>query len=402
MPALDEMESGKRKLVSDRTVTRGLTAGYLLGLALIAGFSIGVHLLLDHVISQQHDAATIINVAGRQRMLSQRIGMLAADLKLGDTDARQPLLDAMALMQRSQDALVQGGDLGIRNALSPTARQFYFEGLEPLDPEVRRFLDVARRFAAPAEGDDVEDAFRRLEIMSRTGLLPALNQAVLLFEREANARVEQLRDAQSIVLVIILVALSLEAMFIFRPLVSRVSRYAAQLYEMATRDGLTGLSNRRDFMDRASHDLLLARQSGKPLSAIVLDLDHFKKINDHYGHAVGDAVLRRFAEISTTALRPRNAMSRIGGEEFALVLPDTALPDAMAVAERLRNVVANDRSASLPVFTLSVGVSALEAGDKSIDDVLSRADRALYKAKKDGRNRVATLLHDDPLFAAPA
>jgi diguanylate cyclase (GGDEF)-like protein len=220
-------------------------------------------------------------------------------------------------------------------------------------------------------------------------LLPNLNQAVSIFEDEANQRIAWLRTAQKVVLITLLLTLSLEAIFIFRPLVGRVRRYAANLYEMATRDSLTGLSNRRHFMDAGNRELLLARRSGRPLSVVMLDLDHFKSVNDTYGHAVGDSVLKRFSAIALATLRNSDVIGRIGGEEFALLLREMPPRDAAAVAEKLRAAVAADRSEGLPGFTVSIGVSGVDASDASLDDVLRRADKALYAAKAGGRNRVA-------------
>jgi len=379
---------------AERAIARRLTYAYIAGLALIAILSGAVHVLLNNVIVAQGDSATVINVAGRQRMLSQRIGLLATDLHAGDATARQPLLDAVTLMERSEKALMQGGDLGIRHELSPPAHRFYLEGATPLDFAVRQFVLDARRFAQPLPGDDVEAAYRRLQAAARTTLLPNLNQAVSIFENEANRRIEWLRTAQKVVLITLLITLSLEAIFIFRPLVDRVRRYAASLYELATRDSLTGLANRRHFMDVGNRELVLASRSGRPLSVAMLDLDHFKSVNDTYGHAVGDLVLKRFASLALATLRSSDIVGRIGGEEFALILREMSPFDASAVAEKLRAAAAADRSEGLPVFTVSIGISVANANDRSLDDVLRRADKALYAAKVEGRNRVVVALDD--------
>jgi diguanylate cyclase (GGDEF)-like protein len=389
-------------LISQLTIAKRLTAAYVAGLTLIAVLSGTVHVLLDRVIVQQRDAGTVINVAGRQRMLSQRIALLASDVHAGDTKARQPLVDATALMERSENALVRGGDLGIVQPLSPAAQRYYFEGLAPLDPAVRAFLGAAHRFVAPVNGDDAEDAYRAMATDARTFLLPALDRAVSIFEGEANSRIDWLRTAQTVLLAVLLITLVLEALLIFRPLVLKVKRYSADLYELATRDGLTGLTNRRHFMESAARDFLLARRSPRRLSALILDIDHFKQINDTHGHAVGDKVLRHFAAIATGTLRRSDVLGRIGGEEFALVLNEIELSAAMTVAEKLRQTIADDRTEGLPAFTISVGVGLLERDDKDIDDVFRRADLALYTAKRGGRNRVAfePAGEQDPIFVA--
>jgi len=385
---------------AERAIARRLTYAYVAGLALIAILSAAVHVLLNNVIVAQGDSATVINVAGRQRMLSQRIGLLATYLHAGDASARQPLLDAVTLMERSEKALTQGGDLGIRQPLSPAAHRFYEEGAAPLDSAVRQFVLDARQFADSSPSGSVETVYQRLQAAARTTLLPNLNQAVSIFESESNRRIEWLRTAQKVVLITLLITLSLEALFIFRPLVGRVRRYASSLYELATCDSLTGLANRRHFMDVGNRELLLARRSGRSLSVVMLDLDHFKSVNDTYGHAVGDLVLKRFASIALAMLRNSDVIGRIGGEEFALILREMSPSEAGAVAEKLRVAVAKDSSEGLPAFTVSIGISVVDASDSSLDDVLRRADKALYAAKREGRNRVVVALDDGNLRCA--
>lgn len=377
---------------AERTIAKRLTLAYVAGLTLIALLSGAVHLLLNNVIVAQGDSATVINVAGRQRMLSQRIGLLAMQMHAGDATARQPLLDAVDLMERSEKALTDGGDLGISHTLSPAARQLYLEGATPLDPAVRQFIGDARQFAEPSTAGGAEAAYRNLQIAARSTVLPTLNEAVSIFESEANRRIQWLRTAQKVVLITLLITLSLEAFFIFRPLVNRVRRYAASLYEMATRDSLTGLANRRHFMDVGARELALAQRSGRPLCVVMLDLDHFKQVNDTHGHAVGDQVLRRFASLAQATLRGSDLLGRIGGEEFALMLREIDPSGARVVAEKLRRAVAEDHADGLPTFTVSLGISMATSEDHHIDDVLRRADAALYQAKESGRNRVAVQL----------
>lgn len=160
---------------------------------------------------------------------------------------------------------------------------------------------------------------------------------------------------------------------------------------LARTDALTGLSNRRAFYELGGVVLKQAERSGRRLSAVMLDLDHFKAVNDTHGHAAGDEVLRAAARAITDTARASDVCGRIGGEEFALVLPDTGVADAMAMAERLRlhvseTVVAHD-GAQIRV-TCSLGVAERGHGSESLEGVLARADAALYRAKQAGRNRV--------------
>ncbi len=169
-------------------------------------------------------------------------------------------------------------------------------------------------------------------------------------------------------------------------------RHRAELVAQAERDELTMLPNRRTIVRSAVAALTLSRQTGQPLTIGLVDLDHFKTVNDRFGHAVGDELLRRFANLADTEMRACGAqIGRFGGEEFLLVFANTAPDQARGLAERLcqamRNCVlkSGDDEASA---TLSIGLAAYESGDVLFDQITLRADVALYSAKSLGRNRV--------------
>lgn len=165
-----------------------------------------------------------------------------------------------------------------------------------------------------------------------------------------------------------------------------------ELERRAYYDYLTGLANRRYFLESAEHELTRALRYGSELSIVMMDVDHFKQVNDTYGHKVGDTVLQKLSEIARATLRDIDVIGRIGGEEFALLLPETGRDQAMEAAERLRTALAAAKVAmpsGLPLqFTVSLGVATLEGKDTNIDMLLNQADQALYKAKSEGRNRV--------------
>jgi diguanylate cyclase (GGDEF)-like protein len=377
---------------ANRLIANRLTIAYMVALLLIATLAGGLHLLLDQILTQQQDSATVINVAGRQRMLSQRIALLASQLSPSDQSTLQPMLDAAALMERSENAIIQGTDLGISHVLSPAAHALYFDGADALDPMVRHYLEAVRRLDGAADAPDRAALFGEIYRLANGPLLPTLNQAVSIFAAEADHRMARLRQAQLVVLVILLLTLGLEAMFIFRPLVVRVRRYTARLYEFATQDSLTGLYNRRFFLDAAEQAVALARRHDQPLALMMLDLDHFKKINDTYGHAAGDATLKAFAEITRSNTRRTDIVGRWGGEEFMILLPATGLRDALGLAEKLRAATEASRQGEVPAFTVSIGLTILDRGDASLRGLLDRSDQAVYDAKSRGRNQVAVRL----------
>lgn len=164
----------------------------------------------------------------------------------------------------------------------------------------------------------------------------------------------------------------------------------AALKTLATTDVLTGAWNRRHFMETAENEIQRVLRSGAPVSVIMVDIDFFKKVNDTQGHAAGDDVLKEFVARCLGALRNVDVLGRIGGEEFSILLPDTAINAAVAAAERIRSVLEVSPiscGGTDIAITASLGV-AQWAPHESVDDVLKRADAALYEAKHQGRNRV--------------
>lgn len=182
---------------------------------------------------------------------------------------------------------------------------------------------------------------------------------------------------------------------------SDYKRMEAELRSLASIDFLTGLANRRHFMTRLEEAYSrLQRDAEQGNSLLILDLDHFKEVNDRYGHATGDAVLQRVSAALRDGLRTEDVAGRIGGEEFAVLLPGTDLAMAAILAERLRQMIGE---ASVAVqngglsVTVSIGVAAMQASDIHADQVLQRADEALYRAKAAGRNRTEFAAEPAPL-----
>jgi diguanylate cyclase (GGDEF)-like protein len=169
------------------------------------------------------------------------------------------------------------------------------------------------------------------------------------------------------------------------------NRISLSLQRTAMTDPLTGVTNRRGFFEIGERLLERARFGNEPLAIVMFDLDRFKGINDQFGHATGDEVLIAFCRLASAQLRPDDLFARIGGEEFATLLPNTALHDALRLAERVRAVIEGATHAvgeDVVRITVSVGVAPLNEGTAALDAFLSAADIALYRAKAAGRNRV--------------
>ena len=176
------------------------------------------------------------------------------------------------------------------------------------------------------------------------------------------------------------------------------SAYHEAIHNMAIQDGMTGIHNKRYFMEFLDREIAVASRHGHPLTLVMFDVDHFKKVNDGFGHLAGDAVLKDLAGRIRPRIRREDLFARYGGEEFACVLPSTALPGGIVFAEHLRSLIEERPCVfdgrSIP-FTISVGVTTLHR-ETGVDptSLIKRADDNLYAAKRNGRNRVVPSLQD--------
>lgn len=173
--------------------------------------------------------------------------------------------------------------------------------------------------------------------------------------------------------------------------ITDIARHAEELERLATTDGMTGIYNRRHFMTLADLEWGRARRYGRPLSFLMIDIDFFKSINDRFGHEVGDQMIVHLSRLASGCKRDSDVLARLGGEEFALLLPETDLAQAELVAERLRRDVAENpltASSNQISTTISIGVAMGTDDMSGIVDLMKVADKALYDAKSSGRNRV--------------
>jgi diguanylate cyclase (GGDEF)-like protein len=163
-----------------------------------------------------------------------------------------------------------------------------------------------------------------------------------------------------------------------------------QLNHLATTDALTGANNRHRFLERAEEEVVRSERYNRPMSLLMLDIDHFKNINDSFGHAIGDDVLRALSAECRKLFRQTDVFGRVGGEEFSAILPETTLETAVQIAERLRQALAQlkiDGPDGSIAFTVSIGIVERK-NSQNLSDVMYYADKALYQAKNSGRNRV--------------
>lgn len=195
--------------------------------------------------------------------------------------------------------------------------------------------------------------------------------------------------------------ISMDNASLYAQLEQRVEERTKKLHEanekltlLATTDSLTGAFNRRHFIERANVEFAKSRRSKRPVSIMMLDIDHFKKVNDGYGHAAGDEALKKVVKACMDTLRPGDIFGRLGGEEFAILLPETDLSTAKSVAERVRTLIKETIIHSPPhhfSVTVSIGISMYEGSTQSLENMMNVADQGLYKAKNAGRNQVVII-----------
>jgi diguanylate cyclase (GGDEF)-like protein len=188
-----------------------------------------------------------------------------------------------------------------------------------------------------------------------------------------------------------------------RQTIERLSAQTEQLTQLALTDPLTGLSNRRHILDQMDREFIRARRYRRPLSLVFIDMDGFKPINDHFGHIFGDDILRGAALALSGVLRSTDLLARIGGDEFAILLPETTISGAQGVVAKLRKALSaysRHLGATIPELTFCAGISQLRQDDQSSEALLARADDAQCRAKDAGKGQTRTQLEFDqlPLF----
>ena len=374
---------------------RSTTMIYLVALCLIAGVSITSHVLTNRIVAKQESTALLVNTAGRQRMLLQRITRIAeeiADGSLDTTAGREALRMQADRMDLAQRQLVYGDIThGIPAVPSPRLQAIYFAPPLRLQDQVNTFLAHARAFAAKPTVTLADPDLRAMVHASGGPLLNGLDTPVSEYQAESEHDVRHLRHVMGTLTGIMLIVLVLEALLIYRPLFNRLTSVISMLAKSSAQDFLTGAMNRRAFLAVVEAELARASRIQQPICLLLADIDHLKQINDTYGHATGDLVIKHFAAIAEANLRTGDSLGRLGGEEFAILMPGTSLAGAQGAAERMRDRFGGITAAVTPhaqrvLATVSVGVTCTGGG--TVSQLLGEADALLRRAKQNGRNCV--------------
>ncbi len=378
---------------------RALTIKYIFALSLIGGLLILSYGLTNMLIDNSQDDASMINLSGRQRMFSQRVALLSVQLvNENNPTAREKirarLLRNVADMESISRELMQ--EQGGREVLP--SQKFVESHLKGFYSETRALANE------PDEKLTYQNPHLRYVVNVAVGdLLISLNSIVREHQLLNEDKMRLLQMAQTATLISGLFVLLLIAIFVFRPMMceiieekTKLEELNEQLNRLSAIDGLTGIPNRRNFDEYYSREWKRALRERSSLAVIMCDIDHFKIYNDTYGHLAGDDCLKEVAvTISETLKRPADLVARYGGEEFVVVLPETDLGGALAIAEKIRleiiskNIEHIDSKVSDHV-TLSLGAASIvPREDQPPSTLVDCADKALYQAKNGGRNQVS-------------
>lgn len=276
--------------------------------------------------------------------------------------------------------------------------------LDAIDRELETYLSTLGRLIALEETGRHETAIalvragvgRRhvIDLLALVQRFEVAERRLLADRQAASAAADRRTQRQNVIIAIIgalLMTMVIAAVLSATRAHKRALELAGELQRLATTDALTGLPNRRQLMFAMDTEVRRAERSGRPLALALLDVDHFKTVNDTHGHPAGDEVLRCVADELRKVTRGGDVLGRFGGEEFAVLMPETSLDQARQAGERLRAAIAKRTihypDGTIGRVTVSAGV-ALLAGEEGCDLLISRADTALYEAKADGRNLV--------------
>lgn len=384
--------------------TEALRRAYILAFAVIAILTILTHTLTSFITTKQHESTEVAYKISRQTGLMQQVLIdgytyfnSSSDI---DRDFLQQTVRQLANTHYSIMASVKNG-YGYFSGKS--LYRSYFEQPFMLSEKINDFVKAAEAIATypPGTMEDTKKSVLRNINTKISKLQPLLDSAVAQYQVETDEMVSRNYMFQKLSVILIMMVLGFEAVFIFRPLILRINSYHRMLIKQAMEDPLTGLHNRRAFTRLATCALMNAAKSKTSLCVVLCDLDHFKSVNDVYGHDVGDKVLQHFSNLLKTTLRQGDVIGRIGGEEFAIILNNnTDAASGVKVLRRFGQKVAatacpyqdDNGKDQLLNYTTSIGCYALvpqeNSQDMNILDMLKIADEALYEAKEQGRNRV--------------
>jgi len=372
---------------------------YLSTFALIALLIIASIIIIDYIAAEEARMVEVHDIGGRQRMLSERtVHLLLEYASENNADTRNQIVKLIELALRQFDKTHQ---LLIRGQLSEdemvifsdSIDDIFFDEPENLDIKARIFIYNTREVLAREWSSELISSYylKQLREATKQDLHNSLDVLAAQYTMNSQARITRLRVIVAILLGGIVAVLCVVGALVFNPMFKRIESQEQELHKMAFIDPLANCHNRRSFLAIAETAFERSRRYKHTFAILYIDIDHFKDINDNYGHATGDQTIKQMTQICQSNIRDSDIIGRIGGDEFGIILQECGLDFAIQTAEKLRQRI-SDHIISCDAgdinFSISVGAATVIDTDKDIDDILKRADKYLYKAKRTGRNMV--------------
>lgn len=350
-------------------------------------------LIMQHAINQEKYNTNVVNISGRQRMLSQKISKDALALYLYSDEKsinyyQNELEDAVRLWETSHDNLVNGkvgGDSEVTD--SEIIKQMYADNQENYEAILTAAKDILTLVHNGNYNKD--DLFRKIKIIQDNDsvFLEGMDHIVQQYDKESVQKIAVLNRIENALYLLLLISFLFVFFFIYLPGSRKLSESYKNILFLSYHDRLTGLYNRYYFERKVIEETELFTNKQEHASLIIFDIDHFKHVNDTWGHPVGDEVLTFISETATKNIRKTDVFARLGGEEFIVLLPNTDLHEAGLVAEKLRKAIEESTHPIAGTVTCSFGVAERNENE-TYNKWYQRVDEALYQAKNDGRNRV--------------
>ena len=371
---------------------------YALALSILGAYFIASYFVLHFAFTNQRAMQRATSVSGQQRMYSQRIAMFADAMATAPDEAtrkqaKSNLTTSIRIFEQSHAALIDGDpNINPRGWPPPEVRHIFFDAPDSVDARVRSFVLHARALERRA-GTKIATNDRDLIYLLTVGpgpLLKSLDGVVAAYNAEQRRSVARFERLQLGILALGLLTLAILWLSIFVPMEREIASRTRAMERSATLDPLTGLLNRNAFTERVATSLAHAKRRAETGAMLMIDIDHFKSINDSFGHAVGDTALVRTSDFLRTTVRTDEFVTRLGGDEFAVFAPATDDPGGTrAFVDRLTKGLEHDIvvGGKKHHVTVSVGIARHPRDGETVPQLMARADQALYAAKRTGRAR---------------
>lgn len=369
-----------------------LTAVVVLFLLTIS-FGVTLVTTLHSIVNYQTNSAKYINVSGQQRMLSQRLALFSLMYsKSGEEDHREQVQLALKKITYNLNYLLDESREHVM--MSEALFDMYYRPPLEVRTSLKQYLAAVNAvIAVPPEQLNTTDLNAEIQyiLANVTPLLNKLDTVVHQYELEAIKTVERLSTLELVLKVSFILCSGIILFVYIVPWFMKIRAKHAHLHAAASSDHLTKLLNRNALSELGESIFQDSHNSAGQLSALIIDIDYFKQVNDTYGHAAGDKVLVKVSDLICDGLRENDYCFRYGGEEFLVLLPQTNMEQAIIVAEKIREQI---KATELQVddttlnVTLSIGVSIKHSKDRNLNDLIERADISMYRAKNQGRDRI--------------